>query len=179
MMQRSLVWTYVAERRFDEALELARSSGYDVATWSEVFYEPRSLLIARVLDFLERKTEAMESYALARTALETQLAEFPDDSRVHGSLGIALAGLGDRDAAVAAARRGVELTPLEHDQFLGPLYMEDLARVYLKVGEPEEAIEIVEDLVRRPGFLTVQRLRMEPDWDPLRDYPRFRALVAD
>jgi len=39
-------------------------------------------------------------------------------------------------------------------------------------------MDIVEELARRPGFLTLGRLRMEPDWDGLREDPRFRALVG-
>ena len=93
-------------------------------------------------------------------------------------MGLTFAGLGERDAAVEAGLRALELWPLEQDTLVGAFFVDLLAAIYSKVGDVEAAIDLIENLMDRPSFLTVPRLRMEPDWDPLRAHPRFHALVG-
>ena len=57
------------------------------------------------------------------------------------------------------------------------LRAEDLARVQALVGDPEAAIDILDDLLTRPGRLCVPLVRLDPAWDPLRKHPRFQALL--
>jgi hypothetical protein len=47
------------------------------------------------------------------------------------------------------------------------------------VGEPEAAIDQIEYLLSIPSSLTVGWLRVHPYWDPLRDHPRFQALLEE
>ena len=54
---------------------------------------------------------------------------------------------------------------------------EDLARVQALVGDPEAAIDILDDLLTRPSRPCVPLVRLDPAWDPLRKHPRFQALL--
>ena len=45
------------------------------------------------------------------------------------------------------------------------------------VGEFELAVDQLEVLLSRPSALSVPWLRLDPTWDPLRDHPRFQALL--
>ena len=56
--------------------------------------------------------------------------------------------------------------------------MEDLARIYTMVGEYDAAIDQLESLLAIPSNTTVPLLRLDPAWDPLREHPRFQALLA-
>ena len=56
------------------------------------------------------------------------------------------------------------------------LRAEDLARVQALVGDPEAAIDILDDLLTRPSRPCVPLVRLDPAWDPLRKHPRFQAL---
>ena len=47
------------------------------------------------------------------------MAERPDDPRLPSALGIALAGLGSKDEAVAAAKRGVAMYPVSKEAWVG------------------------------------------------------------
>lgn len=59
----------------------------------------------------------------------------------------------------------------------GPYRVEDLARIYVMVGEFNVAIDQLEHLLSRPGELSIPFLRLDPTWNPLRNYPRFQKLL--
>jgi hypothetical protein len=45
------------------------------------------------------------------------------------------------------------------------------------VGDYEAAIDQLELLLSVPSSVSVALLRIDPAWGPLRDHPRFRALL--
>jgi serine/threonine-protein kinase len=51
------------------------------------------------------------------------------------------------------------------------------AEVYLMVGQYDAALGQLEYLLSIPSYLSVSLLRIDPMWDPLRDDPRFQALL--
>ena len=55
--------------------------------------------------------------------------------------------------------------------------MEELARIYVMVGEFDAAIDQLEFLLSVPGEMTIPLLQLDPAWDPLRNHPDFVKLV--
>lgn len=45
------------------------------------------------------------------------------------------------------------------------------------VGEYDKGIDQLEYLLSVPGQISIPLLRLDPDWDPLRDHPRFKRLL--
>ncbi len=60
---------------------------------------------------------------------------------------------------------------------MGVIRVEDLARIYVMVGEFDAAIDQLEFLLSRPGQLSIPLLRLDPAWAPLRDRPHFKKLI--
>jgi len=114
----------------------------------------------------------------ARLAYEEQSRAAPEDGQRHALLGLALAYLGRKADAVREGRRGVALMPISRDGYLGPYIQLQLVRIHLLTGEPPQALDRLEPLLRVPFYLSPGWLRIDPTFDPLRDQPRFRALVA-
>jgi TolB-like protein/Flp pilus assembly protein TadD len=113
----------------------------------------------------------------ARIALEEKLAA-QEDAQLHVLLGTALAYLGRREEAVREGRRAVAMLPLSKDAFSGAYVQHQLARIYILVGQPDQALEQLEPLLRAPYFLSPGWLRIDPTFDPLRKHPRFQRLLA-
>jgi serine/threonine-protein kinase len=71
----------------------------------------------------------------------------------------------------------VELIPVSEDAVDGPFQVIELAKIYSRVGEHEEALRLIDELLSIPCDLSVGMLRLDPVWDPVRDDPRFQALL--
>jgi TolB-like protein/Tfp pilus assembly protein PilF len=114
----------------------------------------------------------------AKDILEEQVKQKPDDADLHVQLAKLLAWLGEKDAAIAEAQRAMDLRPESKDAFEGPQITEQVAQVYAILGDNARAIELLDGLLSRPSEVTLQTLKVNPAWDPLRNDPGFQALFA-
>jgi serine/threonine-protein kinase len=114
----------------------------------------------------------------ARLVFAEQLRATPDDPQRQLFRGLALAYLGRKPEAIRDGERAVQLVPVSEDAFLGPYVRHQLARIYLLVGEPDKALDQLEPLLKIPYYLSPGRLRIDPNFAPLRGNPRFERLIA-
>jgi serine/threonine protein kinase/Flp pilus assembly protein TadD len=125
------------------------------------------------------RAQAAAAFETVREILEARERAQSEDARVHSQLGIVYAALDRIEDAVREGRRAVELLPLDRDPVGGSYVAAQLAEIYSSVGQIDAAVALIEDLLGRPGHLTIHELKVDPRWDPLRNDMRFRRLVAD
>ena len=113
-----------------------------------------------------------------RRVFEEQLRAAPEDATRHALLGLALAYLGRKEEAIREGERAVAIAPIAKEAFFGPYYRQQLARIYVLIGEPEKAIDQLEPVLDVPSVLSPGWLRIDPNYDPLRKNPRFERLLA-
>jgi TolB-like protein/Tfp pilus assembly protein PilF len=107
-----------------------------------------------------------------------QLRDTPDDGQRHGFHGLALAYVGRKADAIAEGERGVALLGPEKDAIAGPYQVHVLARIYLLTGEQEKALDLLEQLLARPYYLSPGWLRVDPTFAALKGNPRFERLSS-
>jgi TolB-like protein/Tfp pilus assembly protein PilF len=115
----------------------------------------------------------------ARTLLEAVLRSEPQNWIAQLNLALALAGLGERDAAMRTIDEAIEQTPTSKDAVYGPLFEEWRARLQVRFGQRDEPLATMARLLKI-GYsnpLTPLQMRVDPDWDPIRDDPRFQMLA--
>jgi serine/threonine-protein kinase len=165
------------ERQADSVL-LVLTTGR-VGEFENVYFVlPGSLHAAWAHQLRGDRPAARAAFDSARVLLDSLMEELPDDWRVHAAHGLALAGLGRRNEALREARWLRQSMVYREDAFFGPLLAEDRARILAQTGEAGAALDEIERLLSNPSFLSIHTLRLDPLWDPIRDHPRFKALLA-
>jgi tetratricopeptide (TPR) repeat protein len=165
------------ERDLDGALEMLAGSTLDGHVSQERFY-PKALLEAEVHALMGQTERARASFEAARHLLEREVGQRFEDARLHSSLGLACAGLGLKEDAVREGRLAAELCSLSKDFWSGPDFRRELARIYVLVGEPDQALDEIELLLSTPNrWTSVALFRLDPRWDALRGNPRFERLL--
>jgi len=174
-----ITWLWRA-RRFAEAdTEIAqvrtRPPFADINRWG---------MLCRHSDVLRRLGRVEDAAQAARESYEfaQKLQAVPEIGPSSKDLYLArsLVRLGRHDEAVAAARRYVGEASVTTQT--GTRWKREiiLAEIYAHAGRKRECIELLAKLINLPGArITVPVLRLEPDWDNLRDDPGFQALLAD
>ena len=100
-----------------------------------------------------------------------------DQTFLPCALALAYAGLGDKDTALAAARKAV--SDYQDDALDKPQAEIALAQVQAQVGDLDAAIAALPHLLEVPAGITPDLLRIDPMWDPLRKDPRFEKLIGE
>jgi tetratricopeptide (TPR) repeat protein len=114
----------------------------------------------------------------ARLGYLEQMKATPNDAQIHVLLGLTLAYLGRKAEAIAEGQRGVALRPTTVDAVIGAYYLHQLVRIYIITGEPEKALDGIEELFRLRYYISPGSLRIDPGFAPLRNNPRFQKLVS-
>jgi len=169
---------FLMERKPSEALQEAENLPDDLLAGLPGALGGKYYVIGFARKALQDDTGARAAFEKARGAIEEQLKRSPDVAELHIQLAKVLAQLNQRDSALAEARRASELQPESKDAFGGPEITEGVAQVYAMLGENGRAIEILDELLSRPSAVTVQGLKVNPTWDPLRNDPGFQALLS-
>ncbi len=147
----------------------------------KAYYQGR---IARARGDIESAQRYLDA---VRAEAEKRVRDNPDAAERHGYLGLIYAYMQRKEDAIRESRRAVELDPESQNAFHGAKHAANLALVYSLVGEPDQAITLIERLLSTPGpfecsdypyNMTLADLRLRWEWDPLRNNPRFQKILA-
>jgi non-specific serine/threonine protein kinase len=168
---------YFLNRQFEKSLAVLNAA--TLPSFSTHFeHKPIAELKAHTYRAMGDAARAQAYFDSSRVDLEALVAAHPDDARYRSALGIAYAGLGRNENAVREGKRGVELMPVSKESKRGPHRRYDLALIYMLSGDYRAAVDELEYLLSIPASpVTVPLLRINPQWDPLRDYPPFQKLI--
>jgi serine/threonine-protein kinase len=125
--------------------------------------------------------DAAQAKVLFEAALpqaENEVKEHPETASRYAHLGIVYAYLGRKEDALREGHRALELLPESKDAYYGVDISNMFAIILARLGDDDQAIPLIERLLRTPHGLLLQDLRASPDWDPLRKDPRFLKILA-
>jgi tetratricopeptide (TPR) repeat protein len=172
------------ERDYAAAEKILTDSPLEDFSWEDApktYYQGRTALARGDNELAQRY------FAAARSISEKRVRDDPDVAERHAQLGLLYAYMQRKEDSIRESRRAIELEPESQDAFHGAFTAGNLALVYALVGEPDQAITLIERLLSTPGpvqglrfpqNITLAELRLRWEWDSLRSNPRFQKILA-
>lgn len=169
-------WQYMWEDLPEEALGVLAEADSDWVL-TKMWARPTSLLKAFAYRAMGRTQDAIQSFEEARNILEQEVEAHPDDPRFFSSLALSYAGLGRSQEAALAGEEAVALLPVSEDAYYGLTFLWDLAAVRAMAGDVDQAMQGLEHLLTVPSWVSGPWLAGDFRLDPIRDHPRFQAML--
>ena len=173
----ALVYPDLFDRRFNDALR-----AWDAIPASTQGQRIEGLSArAAILILAHRQAEVQSDCVVLENLLEEPGTRRPEDDRWLTRLAWAQLCLGRKADAIRTAHQAVKALPFERDALAGADQLAGLAQIDANAGALDESIQLIGRLLSLPAGLTttVERLKRDPVFDPLRADPRFQKLVAD
>jgi serine/threonine-protein kinase len=125
-------------------------------------------------------TAAHDEIERAYTLVETRLREQPDDRQALVQMSWIDVALQRNSEALALAQQAAEAMPPERDAVEGPEFLTNLAEIQARTGQTAEAVKTLKQVLLLPAGMvaSIQRLKIDPVWDPIRNDPGFQQLLA-
>jgi serine/threonine-protein kinase len=140
-------------------------------------FVPSALYAAWAHQLRGDRPAARAAFDSARVFLDSVVRERPDAWSVHAARGLALAGL-DRRADALLEARWLQQSPRYHDDAIdGAAVAENRAQILAQVGDAGAALGDLERVLSQPSVVSMHKLQLDPRWDPIRNDPRFQALL--
>jgi tetratricopeptide (TPR) repeat protein len=133
------------------------------------------LYLARISSLLNNPINAGKYYEAALAVLDIDISNDSTDAGIHSLIGIANAGKGNKDKAIAEGKKAIELAVMnkmeESDMIL------NLAKIYTMLGLYDEALANIEYSLKNPSLLSAKLLLIDPIWKPLLKNQKFETMI--
>ena len=172
-----MTWAWIEqhlwERKWDDVIELCDTIPSDSPLEVDAVWFRASAVYFRDGPDAGRP-EIEKALEIVAAALE----ESEDNRTLHSRSAWLHSCLGEPEAALREVEIVLELAGIK-GAGIRMATEEDVAMVYAAIGREDQALDILERLLgsNYPGAITVHELRHIADWDPIRDHPRFQALM--
>jgi len=172
-------WIYpdLFERDFDAALRRWDAAPQDTPQQRSARLAARAVIMILAGRQAEVRGECQQLHGEQQAAV----SRHPDDLTLLPALAWADVCLGQNEEALKAARHAAELLPLEKDAYFGGQMLTGLAEIETRSGHLDQAFAHLHKLLTIPAgdYLSVERIKRDPLFDPLRGDARYPKLIGD
>ncbi|MBS1656991.1 MAG: tetratricopeptide repeat protein [Bacteroidetes bacterium] len=169
------------EAKYDSVLPGLSNDKASLGRMWQFDFMPDALAAAMMYRIQGKDQTAKTYFQTAYDITSDLLKKYPDDFRLHATLGVALAGLGKKDEALREGELAITMMPEKKDAILGVSPVQYLALTYVQLGEQDKAIDLLEQLLNMPFCWTMSNTvplyKLHYYWKPLNNNPRFSKLL--
>lgn len=143
-------------------------------------FDAAKLLLAKgfVLRSRGDSARARAAFGDARRAFERRLQAAPQDAEMRALLGLAFAGLGQREAAAREGDAALALAPSAEDEVRAITVISNRLAIAVTAGDVDTGLRQMTALLSRPTQFSEAMFRRDPLFAALRASPRFEAALA-
>ncbi|HSD63163.1 MAG TPA: protein kinase [Ignavibacteriaceae bacterium] len=170
------IYLNILDRNYKEALKQLLSSKREYENNGRS-YIPNDQMIALVYRFMGKYDLSRKYFDSSRVKLEKIMINLPEDFRFYVSLGICYAGLGEKEMALSEINKGIQLYIhgiVDEKNYQRKIY---LAQVYTLLGDYENAFSQIDFLLSNPTGFSVNKLKLDPLYDPLRNLQGYKEMI--
>ncbi len=170
------IYLDILDRNFEKALNQLKSSKKEYENSMER-YIPNSQMIGFIYKYIGKTDLANKYFDSSRKKIEKMIPANPDDAHLHFSLCRSYAGMSNINKALMEINKALELSPFLREPRRSYVNSRYLADVYTLVGDYKNAFEKIDLLLSNPTGFSVNRLKLDPLYDPLRHLPEYKTIV--
>jgi TolB-like protein/Tfp pilus assembly protein PilF len=173
-----MIWVRVfveyMNRNYKNALKILNEyTNTNITDHSKIlFYKGRVALAMNQRELADSYFDSLKTLGLY--GLQTT----PEDWIYHTYLYKAYAGLGMEEKFVKEYELLETLIPINKDVLVGTDRMVQKIECLIWLNEYDQAIDLVEQMLSVPSLLTINRLKLSPIYDPIRENLRFQEVLS-
>ncbi len=173
------IFTYldILDRNFEKAAKELKSSKREYEN-SFNRYTPNSQMLALIYRYMNNYDLSNKYFESSENQLKNMLLSKPGDNRLRFALSISFAGLGEKEKAIAELNKAIESDPtliIRRREYTRRSY---LSKIYTLTGDYENALKQINYLIENPKGLSVNILKLDPLYDPLRNLPGYKEIIT-
>lgn len=136
------------------------------------------LYLGRLSCLLNNRINAAKYYDIAHRVLSIECDNDSMNAEIHSLMGIAYAGMGNREKAVAEGKKAIKLAVENKNNLVERDLNIHMAEIFTMLGLYDEAYSYIENALNSPGLLSVRLLQADPVWKPLLKEKKYNTLIA-
>ena len=165
------------DRNYEEAIQIIQEISR-IEFSNQESYETKHLQLGLIYRASSNNELAKINFSIARDTLLKKIDKSKNDQRLYMALGIACAGLGLQEEALEAGKKAMEILDSTKDAFTGYYPEMNMVRILVMVGDYDEAMIRLKEVVEHTGLIiTVEILKLDPFWDPVRNNTKFQEII--
>lgn len=160
------------EKKFSEALALSDSANQEDFEYTGEKY----IFMAKLNKALNNNSNGVKYYESARLILSQAIKKKPDESILHGLLGLAYAGINNKTKALEEEEIAIQIAHIRNrvDESEMKMY---LAEIYTMFGDYDDVYPRIQFLLNNPSFFSKKLLLTDPIWILLLDRPEYKKIL--
>lgn len=170
------IYLNILDRNYNETLKLLKSSKKEYENTS-LSYFPNSEMIALIYKYLGKNELSRKYFDSSIINIKKMIIEAPNDFRLPLSLSICYAGLGEKDKAFNEIEKGMKLFINVDKDVIDNRRKKYFALVNILLGDYDNALKQIDFLLSNQPGLSVNRLKLDPLYDPLRNLPAYKEII--
>jgi serine/threonine-protein kinase len=170
------IYLDILDRNYENAIKELKSSKREYEN-SYNRYIPNSQMLAFVYKYMNNEDEARKYFKSSEVKLENMLSSAPDDNRLRFALSLSYAGLGHKDKAISELETAFKSDPSRIGRRIKYARMTYLSTIFILTGDYNNALKQIDQLLSNPTGFSVNRLILDPLYDPLRNLQAYKEII--